>query len=240
MNIASLGWGEALAETFQPHADAGLRPGRVAIQHRGAYVLLAEEGEVWANVTGRLRHAADSTADLPAVGDWVAYDFPPGVRASVGSGDPAPQVGLPPKAGRARDRRAGGRRQRRRPLSRHVAQPGPERPPDRALHDAGVGERRRPGRRPHEGRPVPRRRAGPGAGRVGHVRRAGARHLGADRRRLRGRRAPIWRAVARALRSARPALASRRSSTGSAARSGSRPARSATTAAAGTRRPIAS
>jgi len=84
VNIASLGWGEALADTFQPHADAGLRPGRVAIQHRGAYVLLAEEGEVWANVTGRLRHAADSTADLPAVGDWVAYDFPPGSeRASV-------------------------------------------------------------------------------------------------------------------------------------------------------------
>ena len=78
MNIASLGWGEALAESFQPHADAGLRPGRVAIQHRGAYVLLAEEGEVWANVSGRLRHAADSTADLPAVGDWVAYDCPPG------------------------------------------------------------------------------------------------------------------------------------------------------------------
>jgi ribosome biogenesis GTPase / thiamine phosphate phosphatase len=84
VNIASLGWGEALAESFQPHADAGLRPGRVAIQHRGAYVLLGEEGEVWANVSGRLRHAADSTAELPAVGDWVAYDLPAGAdRAAV-------------------------------------------------------------------------------------------------------------------------------------------------------------
>ncbi len=84
MNIASLGWGDALAETFQEHADAGLRPGRVAIQHRGAYVLLSEEGEVWANVSGRLRHAADSTAELPAVGDWVAYDLPAGAeRAAV-------------------------------------------------------------------------------------------------------------------------------------------------------------
>jgi ribosome biogenesis GTPase / thiamine phosphate phosphatase len=84
LNIASLGWGEALAETFQEHADAGLRPGRVAIQHRGAYVLLSEEGEVWANVSGRLRHAADSTAELPAVGDWVAYDLPAGAeRAAV-------------------------------------------------------------------------------------------------------------------------------------------------------------
>jgi ribosome biogenesis GTPase / thiamine phosphate phosphatase len=84
VNIASLGWGEALAESFQPHADAGLRPGRVAIQHRGAYVLLGEEGEVWANVSGRLRHAADSTAELPAVGDWVAYDLPANAeRAAV-------------------------------------------------------------------------------------------------------------------------------------------------------------
>ena len=84
MNISSLGWGEALAETFQEHADAGLRPGRVAIQHRGAYVLLTEEGEVWAGVRGRLRHDAGSTSELPAVGDWVAYDQPDGAdRASV-------------------------------------------------------------------------------------------------------------------------------------------------------------
>jgi ribosome biogenesis GTPase / thiamine phosphate phosphatase len=84
LNIASLGWGDAHADAFQPHADAGLRPGRVAIQHRGAYVLLTEGGEVWAGVRGRLRHAADSTGDLPAVGDWVAYDHPEGAdRAAV-------------------------------------------------------------------------------------------------------------------------------------------------------------
>ena len=84
MNIASLGWGPTLADEFQPHADTGLRPGRVTIQHRGAYVLLAEEGEVWAEIRGRLRHAADSTSDLPAVGDWVAYNRPDGAeRASV-------------------------------------------------------------------------------------------------------------------------------------------------------------
>jgi ribosome biogenesis GTPase len=84
LTIASLGWGHALADTFQPHADAGLRPGRVAIQHRGAYVLLTDEGEVWAAVRGRLRHAAGSTSELPAVGDWVAYDRPDGAeRAGI-------------------------------------------------------------------------------------------------------------------------------------------------------------
>src|ERR1043165_2919846 len=70
LNIASLGWGETHADTFQEHADAALRPGRVAIQHRGAYVLLTEEGEVWASVRGRLRHAAGDGDGVPAVGDW--------------------------------------------------------------------------------------------------------------------------------------------------------------------------
>jgi ribosome biogenesis GTPase len=84
LNIASLGWGETHADTFQEHADAGLRPGRVAIQHRGAYVLLTEEGEVWASVRGRLRHAAGDGDGVPAVGDWVAYDRPDGAeRATI-------------------------------------------------------------------------------------------------------------------------------------------------------------
>jgi ribosome biogenesis GTPase len=84
LNIEPLGWGPALAEAFQPHADAGLRPGRVTIQHRGAYVLLTGEGEVWAEVGGRLRHAAASSADLPAVGDWVASSrHPQAERATI-------------------------------------------------------------------------------------------------------------------------------------------------------------
>jgi ribosome biogenesis GTPase / thiamine phosphate phosphatase len=80
LNIASLGWGDTHADTFQEHADAGLRPGRVAIQHRGAYVLLTEAGELWAGVRGRLRHAADGGGEIPAVGDWVAYSHPEGAE----------------------------------------------------------------------------------------------------------------------------------------------------------------
>jgi ribosome biogenesis GTPase / thiamine phosphate phosphatase len=84
LTLSRLGWGPALADAFQPHADAGLRPARVAIQHRGAYVLLGEEGEVWAGVPGRLRHAATEGGELPAVGDWVAYDQPAGAeRATI-------------------------------------------------------------------------------------------------------------------------------------------------------------
>src|SRR5204863_2687310 len=57
---------------LSPVPTAGLAPARVVAQHRGAYVVHDADGEAWAEVAGRLRHAAASPADFPAVGDWVA------------------------------------------------------------------------------------------------------------------------------------------------------------------------
>ena len=71
-DLTALGWDDALAEQFEPHARAGLVPGRVAVQHRGAYDVLTAEGELRCDVAGRLYDEAASPADLPAVGDWVA------------------------------------------------------------------------------------------------------------------------------------------------------------------------
>ena len=60
------------------------RPARVAAQHRGAYVVYAEHGERPAEPAGRLRHAAVTAADLPAVGDWVAVlDGPTAATATI-------------------------------------------------------------------------------------------------------------------------------------------------------------
>ena len=71
-DLTALGWDDALAEEFEPHRRAGLIPGRVSIQHRGAYDVLTTEGELRCDVAGRLYDEAASPADLPAVGDWVA------------------------------------------------------------------------------------------------------------------------------------------------------------------------
>ncbi len=71
-DLTTLGWDETHAEQFDPHADAGLIPGRVAVQHRGAYDVLTELGELRCDVAGRLYEESHSPADLPAVGDWVA------------------------------------------------------------------------------------------------------------------------------------------------------------------------
>ena len=70
--LTTLGWNDLLSEQFEPHRAAGLVPGRVAVQHRGAWDVLTEAGELRVDVAGRLRHEAIAPAELPVVGDWVA------------------------------------------------------------------------------------------------------------------------------------------------------------------------
>jgi ribosome biogenesis GTPase / thiamine phosphate phosphatase len=70
--LHDLGWTDGHTTEFEPHAAAGLAPARVAAQHRGAYVLFSELGELRAETAGRLAHEASGAGDLPAVGDWVA------------------------------------------------------------------------------------------------------------------------------------------------------------------------
>jgi ribosome biogenesis GTPase len=71
-DLIPLGWDDVLAEQFAAHADDGLVAGRVAVQHRGAYDVLTELGELRCDVAGRVYEESTSPADLPAVGDWVA------------------------------------------------------------------------------------------------------------------------------------------------------------------------
>jgi ribosome biogenesis GTPase / thiamine phosphate phosphatase len=68
--LAQLGWNDELAAQFEDHAVTGLEPGRVAIQHRGAWEVATEGGDATVEITGRLHHAA-GPGELPVVGDWV-------------------------------------------------------------------------------------------------------------------------------------------------------------------------
>ena len=73
MNLNDFGWDDGFAAAFEPHQRDGLVPARVAAQHRGGYDVLGEAGERRrVRVSGRLRHQAAASAELPAVGDWVA------------------------------------------------------------------------------------------------------------------------------------------------------------------------
>jgi ribosome biogenesis GTPase / thiamine phosphate phosphatase len=74
-DLSDLGWDDAWASAFAPHAAAGLVPARVAIEFHSIYRVFAEAGELQAQHAGRLRHQADT---LSAVGDWVAIRPTPG------------------------------------------------------------------------------------------------------------------------------------------------------------------
>ncbi|HSW43768.1 MAG TPA: ribosome small subunit-dependent GTPase A [Patescibacteria group bacterium] len=75
--LPALGWDDAWAAAFAPHAADGFSPARVVAEHRGSYdVLVAADAEpVAARATGRLRHEARGPGDFPVVGDWVATDL---------------------------------------------------------------------------------------------------------------------------------------------------------------------
>ena len=81
--LERLGWTPAFEDQFAPHAADGLEPARVAVEHRGAYLLYTSDGERPAELSGRLRHAVDSRGELPAVGDWVAVADPEGADKAL-------------------------------------------------------------------------------------------------------------------------------------------------------------
>jgi ribosome biogenesis GTPase / thiamine phosphate phosphatase len=81
--MSALGWSPSREAEFEQYTADGLEPARVAVQNRGGYVVYTEHGERPAEVAGRLRHAAVTAADLPAVGDWVGVEDAPSARAAT-------------------------------------------------------------------------------------------------------------------------------------------------------------
>ena len=72
MSLDALGVTAEVLSSFQPYAAEGCLLGRIAVSIRDEYRVLTAAGEVRAEPTGALLYAAESAADLPAVGDWVA------------------------------------------------------------------------------------------------------------------------------------------------------------------------
>lgn len=69
MELTELGLDGDLAA--QTQCAPGLRLARVTAVDRGRYVVRDEWGEVPAELTGKFLYSADSSVDMPCVGDWV-------------------------------------------------------------------------------------------------------------------------------------------------------------------------
>jgi len=84
LTLEALGWTAREAEAFRPFEARGLRPARVAVGYGATFRVYLEDDEALAEVSGRLRHAARTRRDLPAVGDWVAIRWTsPDARARI-------------------------------------------------------------------------------------------------------------------------------------------------------------
>ncbi len=81
--VNDFGWCDHFARHFQPYAEKQLEAGRVVLLRQHQYALRTAAGELDAEVAGRLLHRAEAAADLPAVGDWVAFARPPAHPAAV-------------------------------------------------------------------------------------------------------------------------------------------------------------
>jgi ribosome biogenesis GTPase len=69
--LSNYGWNEFFALSFQPYSAKGYEASRIVLEYNHLYRVYTEQGELLADVAGKLRHEAASRADLPVVGDWV-------------------------------------------------------------------------------------------------------------------------------------------------------------------------
>ena len=84
MDLTSFGWSEFFEKNFKSYEGQGYAAGRVALEHKNFYRVYTQDGEVLAELSGKLRHEALNRSDWPAVGDWVVIrSRPEGDRVMI-------------------------------------------------------------------------------------------------------------------------------------------------------------
>lgn len=72
IELSDLGWNVFFEKHFKTNQIVDCVPGRISIEHNYFYRVLTSDGEFLAELSGGLRHDANGSQDLPAVGDWVS------------------------------------------------------------------------------------------------------------------------------------------------------------------------
>ena len=74
VNLSELGWDDAFERAFEALNEQNIVPARVSVLYNHIYRILTPHGEFLAEASGRLRHLAETSSALPAVGDWVSVE----------------------------------------------------------------------------------------------------------------------------------------------------------------------
>lgn len=76
MTLEDLGWNEKFAAAWAVCADKGWTPARLIRDNKISYGALTGDGdELEVVMSGKVYHEAETDAELPAVGDWVALEI---------------------------------------------------------------------------------------------------------------------------------------------------------------------
>lgn len=76
MTLEEMGWNAEFEKLFSPFVAQGWVPARLIRDNKINYGALVADGEQYeAVMSGKVYHEAETDADLPAVGDWVALDL---------------------------------------------------------------------------------------------------------------------------------------------------------------------
>ena len=76
MTLEDIGWNAAFEEEFAPYHAQGWKPARLIRDNKITYGALLEGGEeLEVTMSGKVYHDAETDAELPAVGDWVALEL---------------------------------------------------------------------------------------------------------------------------------------------------------------------
>ena len=82
-SLEELGYSPRWQALFEPHLARNLTPARVIRSDRGSALIATPAGVVRAKLSARLLKSARGSADLPAVGDWVAALAPKDLDAPL-------------------------------------------------------------------------------------------------------------------------------------------------------------
>jgi ribosome biogenesis GTPase / thiamine phosphate phosphatase len=76
MNISDLGWNDQFEAEFASCHRQGWQPARLIRDNKISYgAMLADGSQIEVALSGAVYHEAQTDAELPSVGDWVALEF---------------------------------------------------------------------------------------------------------------------------------------------------------------------
>ena len=88
-HLDAYGWNAHFASFVKAEGeeDWAQEIGRVVQEHKEAYLVRSAAGNVWAEISGKMRHEGAVRSDFPAVGDWVVLRGLEHVQAAEGEED---------------------------------------------------------------------------------------------------------------------------------------------------------